>query len=138
MPHADTTDVQNVRVAFEKDIGTTSTVITRCEFIAGSDAQGCMVVLTFGESDSRTVNLTREKGCSRQKLVGMDTKVLTNVVGFDIEADGSVGTLLVQGEVVADAKNLPCLPMIGGLTPTQNLSKICYCFLILVTLFELV
>lgn len=126
MPHADTTDVQNVTVAFEKDSGTTSTIITWCEFIAGSDAQGCKVVLTFGESDYRTVNLTRGKGCSMQKLIGVDTKALTQVAGFDIEADGSVGTLPIRGEVVADAKNLPCLLTMGGLTPTQSISKFCY------------
>ena len=99
--YADTTDVQNVTVAviFPDDNGSVlGMVIVQCDFISGSDAQGCMVILV-GESDSTTVNLTRSgtllTACTVEHLP--ITTSLIKVFGYDIEFDGSVGTQQVPG-----------------------------------------
>ena len=71
-------------------------VTVRCDFITGSDAQGCMVVL-IGESGNTTVNLTRDDSslCAMEALPL--TMMFSHIFGFDIESDGSVGTLPVPG-----------------------------------------
>ena len=90
-----------------------------------------MVVLSGGKSDNIMVNLTREKACAELALEGVDLTSTAGVVGFDIEADGSVGSLPVPGAVVAakDKSELSCQPMIRDLVPTPSLSKCCIlCF----------
>ena len=76
-------------------------VLVQCDFIPGSDAQGCMVVLV-GESDNTTVNLTRSgtflTACRREHLPKMTT-IIDDVFGYDIEFDGSVGTQQVPGSL---------------------------------------
>ena len=76
-------------------------VLVQCDFIPGSDAQGCMVVLV-GESDNTTVNLTRSgtflTACRREHLLKMTT-IIDDVFGYDIEFDGSVGTQQVPGSL---------------------------------------
>ena len=102
--YADTTDVQNITVAeiLENDNGSVpGMVLVQCDFIPGSDAQGCMVVL-IGESDNTTVNLTRSgtllTACMIQRLP--ITTTIINVFGYDIEFDGSVGTQQVPGTLL--------------------------------------
>jgi hypothetical protein len=99
--YTDTTDVQNITVAavMENDNGSVpGMVLVQCDFIPGSDAQGCMVVVV-GESDNTTVNLTRSgtllTACTIQRL--LITTPIINVFGYDIEFDGSVGTQQVPG-----------------------------------------
>ena len=99
--YADTTDVQNITVAviLADDNGSfPGIVIVQCDFIPGSDAQGCMVKLV-GESDNTTVNLTRSgtllTACTVEHL--QITTSLVKVFGYDIEFDGSVGTQKVPG-----------------------------------------
>ena len=96
--YADTTDVQNITVAENDNGSVPGMVLVQCDFIPGSDAQGCMVVLV-GESDNTTVNLTRPgtllTACTIQRLP--ITTTIINVFGYDIEFDGSVGTQQVPG-----------------------------------------
>ena len=96
--YADTTDVQNITVAENDNGSVPGMVLVQCDFIPGSDAQGCMVVLV-GESDNTTVNLTRSgtllTACTIQCLP--ITTTIVNVFGYDIEFDGSVGTQQVPG-----------------------------------------
>jgi hypothetical protein len=96
--YADTTDVQNITVAVISGDGVPGMVLVQCDFIPGSDAQGCMVVVV-GESDNTTVNLTRSgtllTACTIQRL--LITTPIINVFGYDIEFDGSVGTQQVPG-----------------------------------------
>ena len=96
--YADTTDVQNITVVVISGDGVPGMALVQCDFILGSDAQGCMVVLV-GESDNTTVNLTRPgtllTACMIQHLP--ITTTIINVFGYDIEFDGSVGTQQVPG-----------------------------------------
>lgn len=95
-----------------------SNIITiECDFIKNSDAHGCMVVLE-GEVDSQQFNLTR----TNQSSLGVF--VLTHplscykeVFGFDIESDGSVGTLSIPGVLLKNVSNT-CMSM-----NMQNSSK---------------
>ena len=90
----DTTDVQMVTATAIDGI---NAFIVHCEFIAGTDAQGCMVVLV-GELDNITAYLERN-----------DSKVLTannplscyhDIFAFDIENDRMNGTLAIPGMLV--------------------------------------
>ena len=45
----------------------------------------------------------------------------TGVFGYDIESDGTIGTLAVPGEIMTDGISLePCVPPTVGLNPTQG------------------
>ena len=90
------------------------TALVQCDFIPGSDAQGCMVVLV-GNSDNTTVNLTRTgallTACQIEHLPITMTPI--NVFGYDIEFDGSVGTQQVPGTLLATSltdSNSLCQP----------------------------
>ena len=74
--------------------------MVQCDFVNGSTAVGCMVVLV-GQSDNITVNLTRE-GLNTSGRISRDllqTTCITKVFGYDIESDGTVGTLAIEGEL---------------------------------------
>ena len=99
--YADITDVQNITVAIisvDDNDSVPGMVLVQCDFIPGSNAQGCMVILV-GESHNITVNLTRVgtllTACVLESLPM--TTPLIEVFGYDIEFDGSVGTLQVPG-----------------------------------------
>ena len=76
---------------------TINVIVVFCAFIPGSDAQGCAVELT-GHVDNITVNLTRESN-SREAVALYELPrslyCYHQAHAFDIEADGSVGTLPV-------------------------------------------
>ena len=114
--HADTTDVQDVRVGLtvESTSAPESTITVYCDYIANSDAQGCMVVLV-SEFNNVTVNLTRIGGCSMKNFPGLDKKI-TAVFGFDIEKDGSIGTVAIPGSIKAITSSSWCRT--GGLQPS--------------------
>jgi hypothetical protein len=92
----DTTDVQQVEA---KQIG--SDIQVQCNFISGSDALGCMVVLV-GDAINTTVNVTRcgTRSCSVLILNSKSLSCYCEVFAFDIESDGSVGTLSISGELM--------------------------------------
>ena len=81
-------------------------VVVQCDFIANSNAEGCMVVL-FSENGNMTLNLTRNMNTSCTK-VNLLNESIQMVYGFDIEADGSVGTLSVIGVIETKANGLKC------------------------------
>ena len=81
--------------------------IVQCDFITGSNAQGCMVVLV-GELGNITANLTRINPCVTMTM-NTTQNCYDNVFGFDIESDGSVGTLAVSGVILKDV-NITCAP----------------------------
>ena len=86
----------------------------RCEYISGSDAKGCKVMLV-GEADNVTVILNRDDQCTI-KNIQLSSKLLY-VLGYDIESDGSIGTLPVIGRI-DDAKN--SRHKISACTPTKD------------------
>ena len=109
----DTTDVQKVTAAVSAEA-----ITVQCMFVNGSTARGCMVVLV-SQSHNVTVNLTRDDLCATG--IFNDTHLLQNVcitgvVGYDIESDGTVGTLAILGEL--SNGNLTC----PSDNPTQGMS----------------
>ena len=90
----DTTDVQAIT--------TTATEIRNqvkliCDFVRGSDAEGCMVVLqAINGLDNATVNLTRADNGSEAMVfytLQYPLSCYDQVYAFDIEADGSISTI---------------------------------------------
>ena len=82
-----------------------NTFKVECDFIIGSKAKGCFVVLV-GERDNITFTVDRNNSCR----IIQDSFNTTNkfedyqdydeVFGLDIEADGKVGTLPVPGNLL--------------------------------------
>lgn len=111
----DTTDVQAIRVAAT---GINNQVRMKCEFIPGSDAEGCIVILVSGgEVDNATFNFTRESNTSIIAETRLELQsplhCYSQVYVLEIEVDGSVGTLPVQGELDHTGVNTAesCLPI---------------------------
>ena len=109
LPFADTTDVQRVVATLSN--GTNASTL-QCEFITGSDATGCMVVLTSEYSQKVQYNLTRNTTISEVLSVTLEhsPSCYTGVEAFDIESDGSVGTLPVPGQLGGRLET-PCTPV---------------------------
>jgi hypothetical protein len=88
----------------------------QCDFISGSDATGCMVVLTSGNSQKAQYNLTRNQ-TSISEIVTITLEhppsCYTGVEAFDIESDGSVGSLAVPGQLMNNS-SAPCIPPLSG------------------------
>ena len=100
----DTTDVQKVTATVSAEA-----ITVQCMFVNGSTARGCMVVLV-GQSDNTTVTLTREGLCvtgSFNDTHLLQNTYITGVFGYDIESDGTVGTLAIFGELSNDTLTCP-------------------------------
>ena len=100
--YVDTTDVQKVSaVALDGQ----HSFIAECEFIPGSDAQGCLAIL-IGELDNVTVNLIRSSKAVTVVEVANAPSSYLKVVAFDVEHDGSVATLSIPGDIIIIADGL--------------------------------
>ena len=100
----------------------------QCKFITGSDATGCMVVLTSEYSQKTQYNLTRNSTISEVLSVTLEHSLscYTEVKAFDIESDGSVGTLPVPGQLIVNSQ-APCTPPLSG-------DNCMFCFMIIMDL----
>ena len=109
----DTTDVQKVQVSQKIVTGDNTNEIV-CDFMLGTKAQGCMVVL-MGKFDNTTVNLTR-KGESREAVslhkLRYPLSCYDEAFAWDIESDGSVGALSVPVTLLINnvSSQNTCLP----------------------------
>ena len=99
-----TTDVQRITVATLKEMKSPdkSSVIVACNFITNSNAKGC--IIHFIDNYNRTmmvVNLTRNATTNRTCALIESSEIINevHVYGYDIEYDGSVGSLQVPGIV---------------------------------------
>lgn len=80
--------------------GTNASTI-QCEFITGSNATGCMVILTSENRQEAHFNLTRDPNTNLAAvMVTLEhpPSCYGRAVAFDIESDGSVGSLAVPGQ----------------------------------------
>ena len=111
----DTTDVQNVSAVALDD---QCIFVIECEFISGSDAQGCLVILVR-ELDNVTSILTRSSKVGTVEVANPPSSY-SNVLAFDIEHDGSIGTVAIHGDITTAKREnkglyiimlpkLPCL-----------------------------
>ena len=117
----DTTDVQAITVDEES-----VSARIRCDFITGSNAQGCLVVVVVGDgkgSQTLTFNLTRQRNTStafkeiRSLVNGSNCYNVVMIFAYDIEEDGSVGNLAVPGRL-QNGHTLDC-------SSQTNTSKLC-------------
>ena len=105
--HLDTTDVQAIRATATE---VTNQIKINCDFIPGSEAEGCMVELKATEGlDNTTVNLTRNYNSS--EAVGFfnlpfPLSCYEQVYAFDIEVDGSIGIMPLPGEIDNNLTNI--------------------------------
>ena len=111
--YADTTDVQNVQVV---QVNGTNAFEVLCDYIPGSNANGCMVVLVGGTPNVNniTVNLTRARdGSASTKVVYLTLPTLCydQVFAFDIEYDGSVAAIAVPGRLITSEE--PSVSVVG-------------------------
>ena len=105
--HADTTDVQVIAATLMEGVNAS---IIQCQFVAGSIASGCMVVLTGFEAYN---NITLTRNISTNLATTTITlkhppSCYTGVEAFDIEFDGSVGSLAVPGQLGGRLET-PCI-----------------------------
>ena len=87
--------------------------LIHCDFIAGSDALGCMVILV-GEVTNTTVLVDRDNttgvGVASTELP-LPLSCYHDVIAFDIEADRSNGTLPITGTLVSETGDrVKCVP----------------------------
>ena len=104
------------RVVATLSNGTNASTL-QCQFITGSDATGCMVVLTSGNSQKAQYNLTRNQSKISEILnVSLEhpPSCYTGVQAFDIESDGSVGTLPVPGQLMIISHTQCTPPLLGN------------------------
>ena len=115
----DTTDVQKAVVTLKEFEGNVT-----CHFLAGSDALGCMVIL-IGQLSNHTMKLMKRSADSniitehteelKLKDNSLSLSCYNRIVAFDIESDGTVGTLPVPGYLMSTAGHLervkdgPCI-----------------------------
>ena len=109
--YLDTTDVQEVRVAEVR--GKQDSALIHCDFILGTDALGCMVILV-GEVTNTTVIVNRDDttgvGVASTELP-LPLDCYHDVMAFDIEADGSNGTLAITGTLERETDSrVKCVP----------------------------
>ena len=114
--YIDSTDVQMIRV-----VPLEYAFMLQCVFVDGSDAQGCMVVVV-GEFGNATRNLTRDSTFVTGTLnITYPLSCFSEVFGFDIESDGSVGTLAVPGVLLMNTSTAgPCHSMPSGMKPSPS------------------
>ena len=94
--------------------------------MTGSIAQGCVVVLV-GEFDSITVKLSREANNIIEEVINTPypTSCYNEVIAFDIESDGSVGSLPVLGKILPDTTSnsvVQCLRRQNASSPSKFFS----------------
>ena len=86
-------------------------IIVQCEFIAGSNATGCMVVLN-SDKGQKLYNLTRNANTNVATLTVTLEHPQTcydGVEAFDIESDSSLGSLAIPGQL-RNSSQAPCSP----------------------------
>ena len=89
----DTTDVQTAEAIFFENI--LNRLFLRCSFAEGSQAKGCVVILTLtGTNATERFNVTRS-GDSGSLCTMADNQLeaYKSVEVFDFEANGNVGSL---------------------------------------------
>ena len=95
-----------------------------CDFIAGSDALGCVVILV-GEVTNTTVMVDRDDingvGVASTEQLPLPLGCYRDVIAFDVEVDGSNGTFPVPGTLPSQPLPLDqCTTSTEELRPTQG------------------
>ena len=106
-----------------------SLIRVQCDFITGSDAQGCMVMLVGDFNE--TLNLTRPDNASDVSETYMFNLQYTiscfkTVLAYDIEKDGSIGSLAIYGEIhiVNNSNHLEGHECLSDTSKQHSISKL--------------
>ena len=113
-------------------VETMNAFMVECEFITGSNARGCMVVLKGAYGDE-TTRLMRDITMSNT-----DPRVIINVKhlpscyqeveAYDIESDGSTGSLPVPGTLMRNFNTkIPCTSKSKLSVKCSVLRGLCLC-----------
>ena len=86
-----------VEVTLKEDSSQDASI--QCEFIMGSKATGCMVVLTReqGREEYRLTRNTITNSAIRRVTLRHVVSSYVDVEAFDVEFDGSIGSVAVPG-----------------------------------------
>ena len=107
--YVDTTDVQKVQVS-EMGGKDDHMIRIQCDFMLGSSAKGCMVIM-LGEFDNATVNLTRGSNGSSEAVthhkLAYSLSCYNESYALDIEADGLLGSLSLPVIIMSEGTMLP-------------------------------
>ena len=106
--HIDTTDVQMITALVQED---NRRFTLQCSFMDNSNAQGCMVVLVSSFGTEKR-NLTRS-GIQSMEVVNVmyPLSCYSRMYGYDIESDGSLGTLAILGIIAGNSSGFVlCVP----------------------------
>ena len=106
---ADTIDVQVVTATLIEGVNTS---IIRCEFIEDSNAAGYQIVLTTNNGEQDYYNLTKNQNTNSTAIavtLELPPSCYSGVKAFDIEFDGSVGTLAIPGHTT-NLSQVQCTP----------------------------
>ena len=89
-----------------------NTSIIQCEFIEDSNAAGCRIVLTTNNGEQDYYNLTKNQNTNLTVIavtLELPPSCYIGVKAFDIESDGSVGTLAIPGHIT-NFPQVQCTP----------------------------
>ena len=89
-----------------------NTSIIGCEFIEDSNAAGCQIVLTTNNGEQDYYNLTKNQNTNSTAIavtLELPPSCYSGVKAFDIESDGSVGTLAIPGHIM-NLSQVQCTP----------------------------
>ena len=132
----DTTDILKVSVTMMDEDSDAIRLNIQCHFITGSNAQGCMVVVTLttgSRHDNHTMifNLTRDENtASYTDIRSASTVHLLHycydeavVLAYDIEEDGSIGTVAVPGAFIFNVDTHQVRSCLSQTEPSKHTSK---------------
>lgn len=96
--------------------GANNALRVRCEFVLGSDANGCMVVLLGDDSNHTRKIIKTSNDTTLTELMSIiyPSQCYHSVVAFDIESDDSIGQLPVPGYLEINTGIYYCSPSTVG------------------------
>ena len=89
-----------------------NTSIIGCEFIEDSNAAGCQIVLTTNNGEQDYYNLIKNQNTNLTAIavtLELPPSCYSGVKAFDIEFDGSIGTLAIPGHIT-NLSQVQCTP----------------------------
>ena len=88
-----------------------NTSIVHCEFIIGSNASGCMVILTsiYGKESHTLTRNTTENSATLPVILNYAPSCYEDVEALDVEWNSVIGPLAVPGRLIRNfSEETPC------------------------------
>lgn len=102
----DTSDLKKISVVARENL----TLTVECQFINGTDALGCVVVLFDSEMKLQNISSTFFRKDSELALQGQldvseDVFCYDRVIGFDLESDNTTNNLALPGNLIFEGNS---------------------------------